>query len=188
MTGHRRTLGRGEAGFSLTEVIVASAVLVTGLVSVAQLFAVSTDANKSARRTSMSTVLAQQKLEQLKGLAWGFDAFGLPVSDYASNLAVFPPTPTGGGGLAISPEDALNENTPGFVDFLGPYGQWVGTGSVPPSGTVYVRRWSVAALPTNPNNTLVFQVRVSRLARAGGEQITDRDEVRVVSVKTRKAS
>jgi hypothetical protein len=171
--------------------MVASVVLITGLVSVAQLFALSTDANRSARRTSMSTVLAQQKVEQLRGLTWGYDAFGLPASDYSTDLAVTPSASSGGNGLGISPADTLEQNTPGFVDYLGPRGEWVGTGTVAPAGTVYVRRWSVTALPTNPNNTLVFQVRVTRLPRTddhAGDSTAPRDDVRLVSVKTRKAA
>jgi hypothetical protein len=66
---------------------------------------------------------------------------------------------------------------------------------VAPPNTVYVRRWSVEPLPTNPNNTLILQVMVTRW-RARGTADTDQsgggkrlpDEARVISVKTRKAS
>lgn len=185
----RRLVGGGEGGFSLTEVIIASAVLVTGLVSVAQLFAVSTDANRAAKRMSLSTIVAQQKMEQLRGLTWGFDAFGLPASDYTSNIAVTPVSQAGGAGLALSPGPTLESNTPGFVDYLGPYGEWLGTGATPPAGTLYVRRWSIEALPTNPNNTLVFQVRVLRVEQATGAGTTPaREDVRLCTVKTRKAT
>jgi type II secretory pathway pseudopilin PulG len=187
---NRQRTGRaGEAGFSLTEVIMASAVLVTGLVAVAQLFAVSTNANRVARRTSMATILAQQKIEQLRGLTWGFDAFGLPISDFQTNLTVWPPSQAGGSGLSPSPAGSLDTNAVGCVDYLGPYGNWIGTGSTPPDGTVYVRRWNVAALPTNPNNTLVFQVRVSRIqGQPSASGAAPGDDVRIVSVKTRKAN
>ena len=30
-------------------------------------------------------MLAQQKMEQLRGLTWGFDTVGLPVSDYSTD-------------------------------------------------------------------------------------------------------
>jgi hypothetical protein len=69
------------------------------------------------------------------------------------------------------------------VDYLDAYGAWVGTGAAPPVGAVYVRRWSVEPLPTNPNNTLVFQVLVGRISPAGPPN----DLARQVSLKTRKS-
>lgn len=180
--------GGSEAGFSLVEVIVAAAVLVTGLVSVAQLFAMSTDANRAARRASQSAIVAQQKIEQLRALTWGFDPFGLPQSDFTTNIAVTPANPGSGTGLNPSPAGTLDNNTPGFVDYLGPYGEWVGTGSAHAPGTVFIRRWAVDPLPTNPNNTLVFQVRVLRVRPGSTSGHDYLEDLTLVSVKTRKAT
>lgn len=181
-----------ESGFSLVEVIVSVAVLATGLVAVAQMFALSTNTNRSARWASVGTALAQQKIEQIRGLAWGFDAVGLPQNDYASNLAVAPPAAAGGGGLSASPQSVLTINTPGYVDYLDASGGWVGTGPDPVIGTVFVRRWSIEPLPTNPNNTLIIQVVVQRLrtGAASTQASVGRvpDEVRLVTLKTRKAT
>jgi type II secretory pathway pseudopilin PulG len=173
----------GEAGFSLVEVLVAAAVLMTGLIAVAQMFVVSTNQNMEARRVTTTAVLAQQKIEQLRALAWGFDEFGLPVSDFASNIAVSPPTSAGGVGLQASPPNTLTSSTPGYVDYLDPYGNWVGTGSTPPASALYVRRWSIDPLPTNPANTLVFQVLVGRISPVGPPS----DLARQVTLKTRKS-
>jgi hypothetical protein len=168
------------------------AVLATGLVAVAQMFAVSTNTNLSARWTSIGTALAQQKIEQIRGLAWGFDAAGLPKNDFASDLTVAPPVSAGGAGLSASPPNTLTANTPGYVDYLDASGSWLGTGGAPVSGTVYVRRWSIEPLPTNPNNTLIIQVVVQRLRN--GSAITQAsvgrvpDEVRLVTLKTRKST
>jgi type II secretory pathway pseudopilin PulG len=96
-----------EGGFSLVEVLVAAAILMTGLIAVAQMFVVSTNQNMDARRVTMTAVLAQQKIEQLRALAWGFDEFGLPVSDFGSDITVTPPAPSGGVGLQASPDYAL---------------------------------------------------------------------------------
>jgi len=172
-----------ERGFSLVEVLAAAVILMTGLIAVAQMFVVSTNTNMAARRVTTTSVLAQQKIEQLRALTWGFDDFGLPISDFTSDIAVSPPTPAGGVGLQASPGDTLNASTPGFVDYLDAYGAWVGTGAAPPAGAVYVRRWSVEPLPTNPNNTLVFQVLVGRISPAGPPS----DLARQVSLKTRKS-
>jgi len=181
-----------ESGFSLIEVIVSVAVLATGLVAVAQMFAISTNTNRTARWASVGTTLAQQKIEQIRGLAWGFDALGLPQNDFTSDLSVSPTVSAGGPGLSAAPADSLTSNRTGYVDYLDAAGNWVGTGPTPVLGTVFVRRWSIEPLPTNPNNTLVIQVVVQRL-RAGaatGQATAGRvpDEVRLVTLKTRKAT
>jgi len=183
---------KSEAGFSLAEVLVATGIMVTALVSLAQLFALSTQSNTVARDTTFSTVLAEQKLEQLRALTWGFDSIGLPLTDTTTNTAVTPETPAGGTGLSPSPATALQENTPGYVDYLDRWGAIIGGGvAVPPAGTVYIRRWSIEPLPTNPNNTLIIQVLVTRLIDRGvanaGNVSRLADEARVITVKTRKA-
>ena len=173
----------GEGGFSLVEVLVAAAVLMTGLIAVAQMFVASTNQNMSARRVTTTAVLAQQKIEQLRGLTWGFDDFGLPISDFSTDITVTPPASSAGVGLQASPANTLTTSTTGYVDYLDAYGAWVGTGSTPPANAIYVRRWSIEPLPTNPNNTLVFQVLVGRVSPAGPLS----DLGRQVSLKTRKS-
>jgi type II secretory pathway pseudopilin PulG len=172
-----------EGGFSLVEVLVAATILMTGLIAVAQMFVASTNQNMEARRVSTTAVLAQQKIEQLRALAWGFDEFGLPVSDFSTDITVTPPTSSGGVGLQASPDFSLFTSAPGYVDYLDAYGRWVGTGGTPPANAIYVRRWSIDPLPTNPNNTLVFQVLVGRISQDGQPEQTARQ----VMLKTRKS-
>jgi prepilin-type N-terminal cleavage/methylation domain-containing protein len=182
-------------GFSLIEVLVAMGLLTVVSLGVAQLFALSTRANVIAKGQTSTTAMAEQKLEQLRGLTWGFDLTGqgLPLSDTSTNLTVTPPTHNG-SGLNPSPTDALERNTTGFVDFLDGGGQWVGTGSTPPASAVYIRRWSIQPLPTNPNNTLVIQVLVtpvtSEEARVESAFTRTRmaGDALLVTVRTRKAS
>jgi len=183
----------GEQGFSLVEVLLATTLLSVAIVSLAQLFAVSTRANTNAKLTTFTTVLAQQKMEQLRSLTWGFDAQGLPLTDTSTNITAAVEAPTGGRGLTPSPAGALGENTDGYCDFLDRNGQSLGGGTTPPVNAIYVRRWSVEPLPTNPNNTLVLQVLVARnRSRNAADQAVgvDRlpDEARIISVKTRKAT
>ena len=173
----------GEGGFSLLEVLAAAVILMTGIIAVAQMFVAATNQNMSARRVTTTAVLAQQKIEQLRALTWGYDDFGLPISDISSDISVTPPTPGGGIGLQPSPGDTLNTSTPGYVDYLDAFGQWAGSGGAPPPNALYVRRWSIEPLPTNPNNTLVFQVLVGRITPVGGLN----DLARQVSLKTRKS-
>lgn len=170
------------------------ALLTVVSLGVAQLFAVSTRANVVARGQTSTTILAEQKLEQIRALTWGFDAggLGLPVSDTSTNLAVHPPAKNG-AGLNPSPSDSLERNTPGFVDFLDANGVWVGTGNEPPAAAVFIRRWSIIPLPTNPNNTLILQVLVTTTAHEHARGASDGrfrmpGDALLISVKTRKAS
>jgi type II secretory pathway pseudopilin PulG len=183
-----------SGGFSLTEVVIAMALLTTVSLGVAQLFAVSTHANLTAKSATSATAMAEQKLEQLRALTWGFDLTGngLPVSDTSTNLAVTPPQ-SNGPGLNPSPADTLVTNTPGYVDFLDAGGNYLGTGIAVPEGTVYIRRWAVTPLPTNPNNTLILQVLVTPVGNDAARQQNPANRSRLpgdsllVSVKTRKS-
>jgi type II secretory pathway pseudopilin PulG len=184
-----------ERGFSLAETMVATAILATVCLGVAQMFIVAADQTRGGKVETSASILAEQKLEQLRSLTWGFDLTGqgLPVSDTTTNLAVDPPDDSG-VGLNPSPSGTMESNTPGYVDFLDQFGRYLGTGTVTPPNAVYVRRWSVEPLPTNPNNTLVLQVFVTTPARDARRGATSNKrwklpgEAWLVTVKTRKAS
>jgi prepilin-type N-terminal cleavage/methylation domain-containing protein len=182
-------------GFSLVEVLVSMGLLTAVSLGVAQLFALSTRNTLTAKGQTSTTAMAQEKMEQLRGLTFGFDLAGqgLPVTDTTTNVAVSPVTGNG-TGLNPSPSDSLERNTEGFVDFLDANGQWVGTGTTTPSRAAYIRRWSITPLPTNPNNTVVFQVLVtpaaSEAARVESRYTRTRmsGDALLITVKTRKAS
>ena len=191
LCGDATGMDERQRGFSILEVLVATSILTAAIAALAQLFAISTRANVSAKTTTIATVLARQKMEQLRGLTWGFDAIGLPLSDYTTNVAVVPETPTGGTGLTPSPVYSLKSNVPGYCDFLDRSGTSLGGGATEPSGTLFIRRWSIAPLPTNPNNTLILQVLVTPVRDRRGDPTTGTTrlagEARLTSVKTRKA-
>ena len=63
-------------GFSLIEVVVAMGILTVVSLGVAQLFAASTRVNVMARSQTSTTMLAEQKMEQIRSLTWGFDTNG----------------------------------------------------------------------------------------------------------------
>ena len=112
---------------------------------------------------------------------------GLPASTRGPAAAT-----ANGSGLNPSPSNALDENVPGFCDFLDAGGNWVGTGTTPPATAVYVRRWAIVPLPTNPNNTIILQVLVFPASRNRGAADLGRgrrlpEEARLITVKTRKA-
>lgn len=181
---------KSESGFSLVESIMATAILASALVALAELFGIAAQSNATAKNASMSMILAEQKIEQLRGLAWGFDASGLPVNDTTTDTAVYPPT-AGGKGLSPSPTNTLQGNIDGYVDYLDIEGRSLGGGAAIPMNTAYIRRWSVEPLPTNPNNTLILQVLVTRRANRGvadaGSVARAPDEARLMTVRARKA-
>lgn len=184
---------KSEAGFSLVETIVATGLLAGAVAALGQMFAISVADNTSARASTFVAVLAEQKMEQLRGLSWGFDNLGLPLSDFSTNIALPTQSPTGGRGLSSSPSNALRANVDGYVDYVDQFGRIIGGGSTVPDKTVYIRRWAVEPLPTNPNNTLILQVVVTKLRNRGTADTEEgstrrlRDEARLMTVKTRKA-
>lgn len=184
---------RRHRGFSLIEALIAMTILTVALTALAELFALSTKANVDAHATTATSVLAQEKMEQLRALTWGLDANNLPVSDTVTDLTASPINPVGGVGLTPSPPGALCVNFVGYCDFLDARGQSLGGGAVPPANTVFTRRWSIEPLPTNPNNTLVVQVLVTRsLNRGCGANFPNAErlpeEARLVGARTRKAN
>ena len=138
------------AGFGLLEALVACGLIVVLAAGVARLTLASVAAVRASRDETLALLLAVQKIEQLRSLAWGR-------------------TPAGGGPGA-SPADSLDRNVPGYVDYLSGRGARVGGGVRPPAGTAFVRRWSVQPDPAMPGDLLVLDVVVLPLhaaARAG---------------------
>jgi len=134
---------RRAGGFTLLEVMVALALLTGAVLTTAQVFLVTARAAQLSRATSLSTLLAAAKIEQLRGLAWGYDLAGQQVEDTETDIAASPETTTGGPGLTPSPPGALSANLAGFVDYLDETGAWMGAGAAPPAGSTYIRRWSI---------------------------------------------
>jgi hypothetical protein len=149
--------------------MVATTVFVIAVVGLASLFVLATRATSGARTMTYAAILAQEKMEQLRALVWGFDALGQPLSD---------------PGLSPSPGGALASNTSSYCDFLDANGRRLGEGATPPPNTAFVRRWSIDPVPTSPDNAVVIQIVVIPLR----ERTVNLRGAHVVSVKTRKAT
>lgn len=179
-----------KSGFALFEVMVALALLTGAVVALAGLFNVSARANRTSRASSLAVILALQKMEQLRGLAWGYGPAGEEWVDLDADISVWPES-SGGSGLAASPAGSLLANLPGFADYLDGSGNWVGTGSSPPAGTVYVRRWSIEPLADSPLDTLVLRVVVFLRGTEEGIRspgVLPRAAAQVTSVRTRRGA
>jgi hypothetical protein len=162
------------AGSTLVEALVATLVLTTGLLAMAELVRLAVSSNVRARSGSLAAILASQKMEQLRSLAWEFDVSGVAVSD---------------SDLQSSPW-SLQRNTAGFVDHVDGGGVVVGRDVEVPVSAVYTRRWSIEPLPASSEHVVLIQVLVTRTQSRGS---ADRDSVsrlpgdaRLVTIKARK--
>jgi type II secretory pathway pseudopilin PulG len=123
-------------GFSLLEVLFGTTILTVSVMSLAQLLAVSTRANASARTSASAALLAAQKIEQLRSLTWTFDASGERAGDTV-------------------PGGAIDRDVDGYVDWLDAGGR-----AAVQTNAAFVRRWSITPMSTDPD-MLVFQVNVA---------------------------
>ena len=178
-----------EAGSSLVEALIAALIVTSGVVTMTQLLSAAIASNIAARRSTVAAILAQQKLEQLRALTFGYDAAGLPATDTATDTTRTPPAP-GGTGLQASPAATLQQNTTGFVDHVAGDGRVVGSGVQPSREAVFTRRWSIEPVPASPDSTVVIQVLVTVTSReAGIGSVATSEpygEARVLTVRTRK--
>jgi hypothetical protein len=178
-----------ERGSTLIEALVATLILTTGLLSMAGLVQVAATSNRVAKNGTLAGILAEQKIEQLRALAWEFDASGFPVTDVSTDTTVLPESPSGGTGLQGAPH-SLQENTPGFVDHLDGGGRIVGRATQPPASAVYTRRWSIEPMPTSAGPAVLLQVLVTAVRDRGradaGSVSRLPGEARLVTLKVRK--
>jgi len=175
-----------DRGFSLVEVLVAAAMMTLAIVSVAQIAIVAVRTSHAARLTTIAAALASQKAEQLKALTWALDDAGAPVSDVTTDTAVSPEQPMGGTGLLVSAPETLTRSTAGYVDFLDASGRCLGSGPGPPSGTAFVRRWSIGGFAAGDGRLLQISVRPIA-AMDDSSNLRRPEEARVVAVKIRKS-
>ena len=153
-------------------------------VGVSQVSAAAARASHAARARTFAAVLAAQKMEQLRSLTWtrariGTTGASIPVSDVSTDLSTDPAT-SAGPGLSPSPAGTLDSNVPLYADYLDGAGAWVGRGAAPPPAAVYIRRWAVQPLASDPDDILVLQVIVTTAAAASAHESV------LVSVLTRK--
>jgi hypothetical protein len=132
-------MASSDDGFSLVDALVGVAFVSALTVGAANLFVVSVALVHDARDDGNASVLAIQKIEQLRVA-------------YAATAS-----------LPSSPANSLDEDVPGFSD----------------RPDAYVRRWSVASLPSDLSSRRVLQVRVLAVRRASHVPPGSGDRARV---------
>jgi prepilin-type N-terminal cleavage/methylation domain-containing protein len=190
-------------GFSLLETLVAMSVMTVGVVGLAGLFVAGMTSDQNSHKNTYATLLATQKMDQLRSLVFSFDQNALPITDITTNLAADPPAPAAScpPGCGLTPGGSLSPvsegvtitdevNTDGYTDYLDANGNLLGGGPTVLPNTVYIRRWMIQPHPNNPTNTVVLQVRVSPVQGQGtvelGQVTRLPNEARFIAVKTRK--
>jgi prepilin-type N-terminal cleavage/methylation domain-containing protein len=93
--GPRRRSPKGEAGFTLVEVLVSTLVLTIGLVGVAGLLTVTVQAQIGARESARSVRLAQEKVDELMKLPFATPALSIG-GNLDANAANYNDTPVAG--------------------------------------------------------------------------------------------
>ena len=107
-------------GFSLIEVVVATAVLIAAMAGVARLFAISIDRRDAAAVATVASILAGQKLEELRDVA----ALASP-----------------------SPDGSLDVDMPPYVDLVVAQGLSATDTAARRPSPIFTRRWSIAPVP-----------------------------------------
>jgi type II secretory pathway pseudopilin PulG len=131
-------------GFSLLEALFAAGLATVAVAAVVQLFASAAAANRTARDATEATLLAADKLEDLRARS-------------LDDPALAPP------GV-----DSLAADVDGYWDA---------------PRLDYVRRWSIAPVPSHPSESVAIHVLVFRQSTTAA-----RDGVHLVTIRTRKAT
>lgn len=137
-----RGMGRGESGFSLLEMIIASAILLVGILSVVQLVPASLRSNLYNRMDTMATVIAQRELDQMLNQplsATSFtDANGNVVSLGGANSPGSPVVMQGSMAVIDFSADPVDGfNIPNYHDLNDP------------TGSTFELRWAVFPVSAN---------------------------------------
>jgi len=126
-------------GFTLVETLVATGLLVTAIAGLAQLFALSVRVTRDSGQFGVALAGAQNKLEALRALRFGYDEGGGSVTDPRLNG---------------TPPASLSEDVEGCVDWLD------AAGAVLPAvyGAEYVRRWRISTIAADEPEAIAIDV------------------------------
>jgi len=113
----RSKSGNAERGFTLTELLIATAIILVGLVAVAELVPASVMLNSNNRSNSTALVLAQRQLEAMREVPLATTTFSDPLGVLCpSGLTCYLGDPTQAGQVVGSPVTLDSQGTP-IIDF-----------------------------------------------------------------------
>ena len=126
-------------GFTLVETLIATGLLITAIAGLAQLFALSVRSARDAGQFGVALAAAQDKLESLRALRFGYDEAGATVTDPRLNG---------------TPVASLSRDAAGWVDWL----DASGAGLADAHGAVYVRRWRITTMAADEPEAIAIDV------------------------------
>ncbi|HEX4785160.1 MAG TPA: hypothetical protein VH350_12515 [Candidatus Sulfotelmatobacter sp.] len=145
----KRTKPVSESGVTILEVLIASVVLLIGIVGVMSLFVVAVAQNKNGgENLSRTTEYSQDKIDQLMALSF---------TDSATDTTVYPSAAAGGTGLGgvmagSATVGSINPAAPatGYVDYLDTNGNLLTSST----GAAYSRLWRISSSATGTLKTI----------------------------------
>jgi len=131
-------------GFTLLETLIATAILVTALAGIAQLFGLAVRTTRESGSHSVALLAAQAKLETLRSLELAYGSAGERLTDPA---------------LEASPSRSLLEDTADYVEALDATGAVV---AAEDGETAFIRRWAITPIDHEEPQAAVIEVCVFR--------------------------
>ena len=150
----RRNLS-DESGITLVESLIAILILLVGLLAMAQALTFSVLASKThGRDAAKATTSANDKMQELTSLQF---------NDVTTNVAVNPPYPATGNGLAAGGSIPPAGPVAGYVDYLDSAG-----GRTTAGNALYTRQWQVIDDPSGAElKRIIVTVTSNRSFRVG---------------------
>jgi len=146
----------GQRGFTLTEMLIATLVVLVGLVAVAQLVPASVMLNANNRNDGTALVFAQRQMEAMRAQSLGATTFSDPQGVYCpSGQTCQLGDPTQPGSVVGSPAVVGNSNL-AMIDFTATQVSgysFTYTDPNDPFGASYDVRWAVVTV-VNPQNVV----------------------------------
>jgi type II secretory pathway pseudopilin PulG len=163
---------RSEAGMSLIELMIALGILLVvsiGILSMAMISITTTE--NQGHLAARTAEYAQDKMEQLMGLAFADCKAGSPAAQCTDTTTIDTTTNSyslGTGGTGLAAGGSLTTATSGYVDYLDGNGNPLGGGATAPSNWSYQRLWAI----TDVSATLKqISVKVNARSGAGGPSV-----------------
>ena len=135
--GRRVTRFRQQCGFSILEMLLASVIMMVGIISVVQLVPASLQLNSNNRLDTMATVIAQHELDQMLSQPLSVDTF----LDYDNNIISLGGPNLPGASVLMSGQSVAIDFSPSATPLTGFYTTYKDRND--PNGSTFELRWAV---------------------------------------------
>ena len=160
-----RNARAGQRGFSVLEMVLASAILMVGIISVVELVPASLQLNASSRLDTMATTIAQRELDQMLSQPLSVNSFqdanGNTISLGGANSPGSPVLMQGPmAQIDFTASPVAGFSVTNYVDINNPTGatfdvRWAVIPQVASSGRTISRRIIIGVRQTNANQPLL---------------------------------